>query len=469
MDPKKILAQTLRSISAKFTERSEVVDRLKQLRGQESPNEDEIAAQLDLRAAIDNELTAMEQRAADLKVEIADDDAAEARAAETHAGANMPDDDSQTREVTRVTSDEDVYRADQDPKGKAFMRDLAQSFLGNTDARSRLERSTRQVLDERKEAGNPVSERISSTANVSGFAIPQYLTDVFAPEAKEGAQLANADNMTVHDLPDSGMTAYIPKTSAGTTVDEQATEGTAVDETDFDDELITVPIYTVAGSQSLSRQVIDRAPDAVDTILEDLVREYYTDKDRKAISRTTTGLLAAGTVVTYTDATPTAIELYAKILQGISGVEEALKDQTIDGDIRVLMRRNRWRWLMNQFIDTHPFISGRNVGAQGQGVITGGLNGVRGYLPSDDPVITDGNLPSNLGTGTNEDRVAVYAKKEAHLWEDSSAPMMIRAEQTQSKKLAVDFVVYGYQATCFTRYSGAVQVIGGTGLVPPTF
>ena len=411
----------------------------------------------------------MEQRAADLRVEIADDEAAEARAAETRTGADLPDDANETREVTRVTGDEAVYRKDQDPKGKAFMRDVAQAFLGNTEARSRLEKSTRQVLDARKEAGTPVSERIASTANVSGFAIPEYLTDLFAPEAKEGAQLANSDNMTVHDLPATGMTALIPKITTGTSVDEQAAQGDDVDETDLDDELITVPIYTVAGSQSIPRQVLDRAPDAVDAMLEDLVREYYTDKDRKAINRASTGLLAAGTAVTYTDADPTAIELYAKILQGISGVEEALKDQTVDGDIRVLMRRNRWRWLMNQFIDTHPFISGRNVGAQGQGIITGGLKGVRGYLPSDDPVITDGNLPSNLGTGTNEDRVAVYSKKEAHLWEDPSAPMMIRAEQTQAKKLRIDFVVYGYQATCFTRYPGAVQVIGGTGLVPPTF
>lgn len=469
MDPKILLAKLQRSIAEKYKERTSVVDQLKELRGQDAPDEDDVTAKLNERAAIDGELESMEARAADLRAEIAEDEAAEARAAENKPGAELPDDGSEAREVTRVTGEESVYRKDQDPKGKAFMRDLAQSFLGNTEARARLEKSTRQVIDARADAGKPVSERIVSTANVSGFAIPEYLTDLFAPEAKEGAQLANKDNMTMHDLPETGMVAYLPKVTTGTSVDEQASEGTDVDETDFDDELITVPIYTVAGSQSVSRQVIDRAPDAVDGMLGDLVREYYTDGDRKAILRASTGLLAAGTAVTYTDADPTAVELYAKILQGISGVEEALLDQTVDGDIRVLMRRNRWRWLMNQFIDTHPFISGRNVGAQGQGTSTGSLKGVRGYLPSDDPVITDGNLPANLGTGTNEDRVAVYSKKEAHLWQDPSAPLMIRAEQTQSKKLMVDFVVYGYQATCWDRYDGAVQVIGGTGLVTPTF
>ncbi|MCB2413655.1 hypothetical protein LGT39_12450 [Demequina sp. TTPB684] len=466
MDPKKLHAELLRSISEKYKERATVVAELTELRGQDTPDDDKVAEALNRRKAIDAELGNMEGRAADLSAEIAEDELAATRAAEVHKGAELPEE----RETsTRVITEESPYRADRDPKGKAFMQDVARSFLGDTEARSRLEKSTRQVLDARKDAGTPVAERIASTANVSGFAIPEYLTDLFAPEAKEGAQLANSDNMTVHELPATGMVAYLPKVATGTSVDEQSAEGADVDETDFDDELITVPIYTVAGSQSVPRQVLDRAPDASDAMLEDLVREYYTDKDRKAILRASTGLLAAGTAVTYTDASPTAIELYAKILQAISGVEEALKDQTVDGDIRVLMRRNRWRWLMNQFIDTHPFISGRNVGAQGQGVITGALKGVRGYLPSDDPVVTDGNLPSNLGAGTNEDRVAVYAKKEAHLWEDPSAPLMIRAEQTQSKKLKVDFVVYGYQATCFERYDGAVQVIGGTGLVPPTF
>jgi len=469
MDPKQILAKLRNDVAAKYKERSDSVTKLKELRGQDAPDADQVEAQLSTKRAIDDEIESMESRAADLSAEIAADSAAAERAQETTAGADLPNEEREPSTTTTVLREESIYRADKDPKGKEFMRDLTQSFLGNTEARSRLERSTKQVLDARSAAGNPVSQRIAGTANVSGFAVPEYLTDLFAPEAKEGAQLANSDNMTVHDLPESGLVAYIPKTSTGTTVDEQASEGATVEETDFDDALISVPIFTIAGSQSAPRQVLDRAPQAVDTMLEDLIREYYTDLDRKAINRASTGLIAAGTALAYTDASPTAVELYGKILGGISAVEDALKDQAVDDNIRVLMRRNRWRWLQNQFIDTHPFIAGRNTGAMGQGVATGALKGVRGYLPSDDPVVTDGNIPSNLGTGTNEDVVAVYAKNEAHLWLDPSAPMMIRAEQTQSKKLTVDFVVYGYAATCFTRYAGAVRVIGGTGLVTPTF
>jgi hypothetical protein len=467
MDPKTMLAQLLRSISEKYAQRLEAVNTLKTLRGQDAPDESEVNAAIAQRQAIDAEIESMESRASDLRAEIAENDAAEARAAEVRAGAALPNE--QEREERVEARDLGTYNKDNDPKGKRFMRDLTTAFLGSTEARTRLETSTREVFDRRAADGNPVSERAAGTANATGFAIPEYLTDLFAPNAKEGAQLANEDNMTVHDLPETGMTAYLPKAAANTTVDVQASQGDAVSETDFDDDLISIPIITISGAQSFRRQVIDRAPGFADEALKDLIRSYYTDLDSKAINRATTGMLAAGTAITYTDASPTAIELYGKILQGIAAVEDVLKDQAVDGDLRVAMRRNRWRWLQNQFIDTHPFISGRQAAALGQGVMNPSLKGVRGYLPSDDPVVTDSNIPANLGSGTNEDRVLVYSKGEAHLWTDPNAPLMIRAEQSQSKTLTVDYVVYGYAAFCFTRYSGAVQVIGGTGLVTPTF
>ena len=467
MTPKEMLALKRAEFVAKITARNEVAAKLDELRGKEAVDPEAVTGLLEAKRAADIEINALDADVRNLELEIARDDLADDLAQRhTPTGAQAP---VSAVQRVKVGAEESVYRADQDPTGKRFMRDVTNAFLGNTDARSRLERATSQLFDERAAKGTPVSQRAVGTANGSGFAIPEYLTDLFAPEAKEGAQLANSDNMTLHDLPESGMTAYIPRTATGTSADEQATQGAGVSETDFDDDLITVPIFTVAGAQSLRRQVLDRAPGMADEILKDLIGSYYTDLDDKAINRASTGLLAAGTVDAYTDASPTALELYSKILGSISNSEAVLKDRAIDDDVRVLMRKNRFRWLQNQFIDTHPFMAGRNVGAMGQGVSTGTVKGVRGYLPSDDPIVTDNHIPTNLGAGTNEDRIAVYAKSEAHLWLDPSAPMMIRAEQTQSKALTVDFVVYGYAATCFTRYPGVVRVIGGTGTITPTF
>lgn len=462
MDTKTLLARLKRDIATKYGERAAVVNQLKELRGQDAPDETQVEAKLAERAAIDTELEAMEARAADYAAEIAEDEAAEQRA----AGAQLPEERAVTHRV-EVTKNEDIYRADQDPKGEAFLRDVASAFVGHTGARSRLEGHTAQMFDERKRAGNPVSERAAGVGAMSGFAVPEYLTDLYAPAAKAGAPLI--ENMNQHQLPETGMSAYLSKITTATSVDEQATEGTDVDETDIDDTLVTVPIFTVAGSQSVSRQLLDRGGSAVDVTVEDLIRSYWTDLDSKAINRASTGLSAAATAITYTDGDPTAAELYAKILQGALAVETAVLDQMVGGTM-VLMHPRRWRWLQNQFIATHPFISGRMAGANGEGKLSGeGYGaGIRGYLPSDDPVIADANIGTALGAGT-EDQVFVFAKNEAHVWLDNGQPLMIKAEQSQVKKLLVDFVVYGYAATYFARYTGAAQKIGGTGLIAPTF
>lgn len=467
MDPKDLLAATLRSVSTKYGERAAVVAELKDLRGQDAPDQDKVNEVLARRSTIDAEIDSMEARAADIRAEIAEDEAAAQRAAETAAGAALPEEREITHARGSVGREEAVYRQDVDAKGDAFLRDVASAFLGSTKARERLSRHTDQEFDQRTAAGKPVHERIVASSGMSGWAVPAYLVDEFAPNAKKGANLV--ENLRKHPLPESGMTAYLSKITTGTSADEQSSEGTTVSETDIDDTLISIPIYTVAGSESVSRQLIDRAPGALDVTVEDLVRSYYSDMDNKAINRASTGLNAAATVLTYTDASPTGLELYAKILQAAAAVEAAKLDQ--GSELLVLMYNTRWRWLQNQFQSTFPLISGRMAGPNGMGAVTGGGYGpgIRGYLPSDDPVIVDNNIVNNLGVGTNQDRVYVLDKNEGHVWLDESQPLLIKAEQTQAKKLLVDLVVYGYAATCFTRYSGAVQAIDGTGLVTPAF
>jgi hypothetical protein len=46
--------------------------------------------------------------------------------------------------------------------------------------------------------------------------------------------------------------------------------------------------------------------------------------------------------------------------------------------------------------------------------------------------------------------------------------VFIRAEQPAAASLGVLFVLYGYFAYTFSRYTQS-QVISGTGTVPPTF
>jgi hypothetical protein len=96
--------------------------------------------------------------------------------------------------------------------------------------------------------------------------------------------------------------------------------------------------------------------------------------------------------------------------------------------------------------------------------------GNSGYSILGLPVITDANVATNKGSGTNQDTIYVGNLQELHLWEQAGGdPMLLRFEQPKVAELDVTLVVYGY--SCFTanRYPNAWAQINGTGLVPPTF
>ena len=150
-------------------------------------------------------------------------------------------------------------------------------------------------------------------------------------------------------------------------------------------------------------------------------------------------------------------------------MEAALLDQGL-GDTFTVMHSRRWYWLQTQMSEQSPLF--------GQPGITGGHvgenyaerygSGFRGILPNGTPVVVDNNIATNLGAGTNQDEVYFGAQSELHLWEDPNAPLLIRADQTNAKKLGIDLVVYGYYAFLFNRRAHAQKIVG-TGLVAPTF
>jgi hypothetical protein len=86
------------------------------------------------------------------------------------------------------------------------------------------------------------------------------------------------------------------------------------------------------------------------------------------------------------------------------------------------------------------------------------------------PVITDANVITTNGVGGNEDVIIIGNSQEAHLWEQGSGePMMLRFEQPKGSELDITMIVYGYNAFTANRYPNAFSLIGGTGLVTPSF
>lgn len=428
--------------------------------GDATITDESVSVAIAARDAADAALSAAEAKVAELKREQAEDERLDALAREVHpTGTERRVRDS----AVRVGQEARTYRPDQDKRGGQFVRDVVMSHLGDFGAQERLSQHMREERVERAEW----FERAAGTGAFAGLVVPQYLTDLVAPKARAGRPLA--DVIRSLPLPADGMTASISRITTGTTTALQ-TEANPVSETDIDDTLLSVSVQTNAGSQTVTRQAVERGTGTMDVVLEDLFRAYHTGIDSTLLNQATNGLTNVATAITYTSASPTAAELYPKLLGGPAAVEAALLDQD-PGDVVAVMHSRRWYWVQSQLSSTFPLIGqgfGLNVAGMADGSSKYG-SGFRGVLPSGIPVVVDNNIATNLGAGTNQDEIYFISRNESFLWEDASAPMMIRTETGPSvKSLGIDVVVYGYFAYTFGRLPHA-QKISGTGLVAPTF
>lgn len=457
-----LIRQVRERLAAKLAERQAKTDELAELRSKldtdETVTEEQVRGVIDARTGLDTEIDQLNARVAELEAEKASDEAAARLAAEV-----LPQ-QTGDRPAVRVGQEPRTYTPENDRRGGQFVLDVSRAFLfRDPDASDRL---ARHMREERAERGDMLSRAVGTGA-FAGLTVPQFLVDLFAPHAKAGRPFA--DLCRHHDLPPEGMTVNIGKGTTGTTTDVQANEGDAVNETNYDDTLLSPAVQTNAGQQTMSRQSIERSSGAEDTVLEDLFRAYGTKLDSTLLNQSTNGLTNVATSVAYTDASPTGPELYPKLLAAPAAVEAALLDMD-QSDCVAVMHSRRWYWLQSQLTSTWPLFGQPGAAAQQSGLNYGERygSGFRGVLPNGIPVVVDNNIAINLGAGTNEDEIYFVAQSEAHLWEDPAAPVFIRAEDTYANKLQVLLVVYGYFAYTFTRRAHA-QKIAGTGLVTPTF
>lgn len=468
MTLEQLIARAREQLNARINLRNDYATELDELRGKDDVDTAKVEEIRGKKSALDAELDTLRSNLDSLLEEQRQDEAAAKlqREVEPTGAAGR-----QEERTVGAVKEARTYSAESDPKGLRFLSDVAADFLGNRDARERL---SQHQAEERALRGEKI-QRAVTAAGSPGLVVPQYLIDLYAPKGRPGRKFA--DNCRHHDLPETGLTVYIPRQTAKTAVGLQAAELDTVTESDYDDELIAVQVRTAAGSQTISRQSAERSLGTEDIVFEDLLKSYDTNLDYQLINAATWGLLAVANTITYTDADPTAAELYRKILGAAANAEDVLQDLDED-DLFTLMRGRRWAWLNGEVTDKRPFVQQAGVPtdtfAKSDG--NGYPAGTRGFLPSGGRVVTDNNLPNALGTGTNEDVVVEVVRHEAHLWEDPSAPMYIRAEQPQAKKLAIDLVVYGYFAACFNRVvdeqgtpKAVHQKITGTGLVAPAF
>jgi len=342
----------------------------------------------------------------------------------------------------------------------SFVRDAyAAQFSNDYQAKERLARHMNEERIERRDV---------TSANFAGLLVPQFLTDLAAPFARAGRPFL--DQARKHQLPDAGLTISISKVTTGSATAVQ-TEGAAVQETNMDDTKLDISVVTVAGQQNVSRQAIERGTNIDSLVMADLVSAYHTNLDSLFVTTSATSLTNTITqVVTYTDASPTVAELYPKILDCV----QRIQTNFFAGPNFILMHPRRLAFILAAVDDQKrplavpvPNYNGQPAFASGNGAP---VYGNSGYSIVGLPVITDANVITTNGAGANEDVIIVGNTQEAHLFEQGSGePMMLRFEQPKGAELDITMVVYGYNAFTANRYPNAFALVGGTGLITPTF
>ena len=352
--------------------------------------------------------------------------------------------------------------------GVSFLADVAGASNVGIFVPGASERLARHMQEERVERGG-IESRAIGTSAVASLVVPQYLVDMYAPYARAGRPFADICNQ--HELPAQGMTVEISKITTGTSTAVQSSQNGAVSETNADDTALSIAVQTNAGQQTISRQALERGAGIEGVIMGDLFNAYGSTLDSTLITQATNGLDAitdANVDIAYTDASPTAAELWPKLFDGIQQVQTAVKGQaTVNA---LLMHPRRFWWLASQVGTNFPFVNLAGAGPQSGGAVgtTAYGSGPSGYLAGL-PVYLDANIVTDGGGSTNEDRIYILSRQECHLWEDPNAPVFIRAEQTAAASLGVLFVVYGYFAYTFNRFASANGRIAGTGLATPSF
>ncbi|MEU6098945.1 phage major capsid protein [Streptomyces sp. NPDC047079] len=302
------------------------------------------------------------------------------------------------------------------------------------------------------------------------FVPPLWLVDQYIDLPRFGRTFAN----TVRNMPlPSGTDSVnVPKVATGTATGVQTADAAAVTSTDMTDTFVSAPVRTIAGQQDVAIQLLDQSPVGFDEVVfADLIADYNQRLDTQCWSGSGSagqlkGVLNVSGInaVTYTDATPTLPETYAPLMQALSLSAKNRKMMPT----AIFLTPSRWFWMASQLdSQNRPFILPETnapfnpLALQTGGDVEGPVGRVLNF-----PLLADGNIPSNLGAGTNEDRIATMRTSDLYLWEGSMRTRVL--QEVLSGTLQVRFQVFNYAAFMPDRRPETISVISGTGLVAPT-
>ncbi|MFB6848215.1 phage major capsid protein [Streptomyces sp. NPDC056373] len=351
--------------------------------------------------------------------------------------------------------------------GHSYFRDLYRARqYGDRDALDRLDRNNRMATEKRA---------ISTTTNAGGeFVPPLWLEEEWVRLARPAR--TTADRCEWNPLPPGTDSINIPKVNTGTATAVQASQNTAIQNTDLTTTSVSSPVITIAGGQTVSLQLMEQSPLNIDeVVLSDLAADYAQKLDVQVLSGSgssgqLTGILTLSgtTSVAWTQATPAltgAGGLYGVLA---NAAQQMYSSRYLPPDCLVMHPR-RWAWITAQSdSQSRPVVVPIAGGAQNaMGSQTAiAAEGAVGRLQGLD-VYLDPSIPTNGGAGTNQDTILMLRSSDLFLWESN-----LRGEafqQTYANQMSVFVRLYNYAAFIPGRYPASITKITGTGAVTPTF
>lgn len=371
--------------------------------------------------------------------------------------------------VIGLEVDERVSRMSEDKRAEHY-RTLEGYYLRQMIEVNNQRDQDRGPIGQRGLSYRALSSQSESLAGV--FVPPMYLTAEWIVYARPGRVLADLQHH--EDLPDGTMSINIPKVTGGTSVGTQGIQNQNVSDTDLQTQFVTFPVVTKAGAQVISLQLLERSPISFDQVVGRDLALAYAQNLNEAVGFGTgvtseggadmVGILntAGINIVTWTQASPKLKGLYGRIGTGKVKVATGRKLPATDQ----VLSSECWEWI-NQTFDTSerpvvvpsyqgPFNAAAIAGddAQGEGTIGRNMQELGTYV--------DLTLPTNLGTGKNQDVLIGGRFDENYLYESPITTRML--PQTYGAQLSMLMQLFGYSAFTAARYPVANFALTGTGM-----
>lgn len=375
--------------------------------------------------------------------------------------------------VAKATSRVEVTseaRAYEKGNGHSYVQDLMRRHfrVEDDETMTRLRRHGAEVSTDKE------YRDLNRTDGTGGYFVPPlWAMQRFIELARSSRPYANL--CPTEALPPGTDSINIPKIATGTSTAIQTADNAVVSETDLSDTSVQANVKTIAGQQPLSIQLLDQSPLNFDEIIfRDLAADYATKLDIQVISGSNgsgqvKGVRNASGIETIA-ATSAGTELakakliYQKIADGIQRVHTL---RFLPPEV-IVMHPRRWAAFMGVFAsDDRPLVVPNGPAFNQLGVLAGVVSQQQVGQMHGLPVVTDPNLPTLLGAGTNEDVVHVLRASDLLLFESGIRTRTL--DQTLAENLTILLQIYGYLAFTAERYPKSIVEIGGTALTSPTF